>query len=118
MNTPELWNQVKATEERIAKTNNQLLVKHMRDIRDNSDGDEAWMLEDRADRELISFTQKSMQQRLSMARRSGKHSWWNSQRCEVNALRQLLYRALDEEDLVSVINYAAMIHARKIIDAQ
>lgn len=118
MTTPELLAHIRATEQRLAKANNQLLIKRMGELRTNAYGDAAWMLEDRADRELISHTQKVMQQSLSQGRSKGKSGWWNQDKCDATVLRNLMYRAIDENDLVSVINYAAMLHVRKITDAQ
>jgi hypothetical protein len=117
MTTPELLEQLKLTEQRIANACNQLLIKRMSEIR-HDETSEPWMLEDQADRELIHFTQKVMQHRLSVARRKGRYGWWNQHSCDTSVLTGLLQRAMDDDDLVSVINYAAMLHVRKIIDAQ
>lgn len=118
MTTPELLEQLKITEQRIANACNQLLIRRMGEIRDNENTCDAWMQEDQADRELITFTQKVMQHRLSAARRKGRYGWWNKSSCDTKVLTSLLHRAMDDNDLVSVINYAAMLQVRKIIDAQ
>lgn len=85
-------------------------------IRSNRNHDEAWLNEDRADRELVSYTQKAMRETLGDARYKGRRGWWRKEECTVEQLEKLLQKALDDRDMISVINYAAMIEVRRITD--
>lgn len=85
-------------------------------IRANKTNDETWLNEDRADRELVAFTQKNMRTTLAAARLKGRRGWWRESECSIKELNTLLYEAVEKNDMASVINYAAMIQVRKIID--
>lgn len=85
-------------------------------IRANKTNDEAWLNEDRADRELVAFTQKNMRTKLAAARLKGRRGWWRESECSIEELKALLDQAMAKNDMASVINYAAMIQVRNIID--
>jgi hypothetical protein len=105
-----------AREQKAMATNDNIIALNLLNLRANSNNDEAWLINDRADRELLIYTQKAMRQRLAAARDNGKHGWWSDKLTESETLKNQLYRALDENDLISVINYAAMLHTRKLAD--
>lgn len=85
-------------------------------LRVNRNADEAWLNEDRADRELVSYTQKAMREKLAAARMKGRRGWWRMDACSIEELEALLQKALADKDMISVINYAAMIEVRRITD--
>jgi hypothetical protein len=85
-------------------------------LRSNRNNDEAWLNEDRADRELVSFTQKVMRETLADGRKKGRSGWWRNEHCSVEHLEDLLNKAVKDGDMMSVINYAAMIQIRRITD--
>lgn len=105
-----------AREQKAMATNDNIIALNLLNLRANSNNDEAWLINDRADRELLIYTQKAMRQRLAAARDNGKHGWWSDKLTDSETLKNQLYRALDENDLISVINFAAMLHARKLAD--
>lgn len=85
-------------------------------IRKQAASTDRQVTEDRADRELIAFTQKKMREALAKARTKGRQGWWSEADCQIEHLEDLLSRAFDQGDMISVINYAAMIEARRIAD--
>jgi hypothetical protein len=85
-------------------------------IRSNRNQDESWLNEDRADRELVSYTQKAMREKLAAARLKGRRGWWRAEACSIGQLENLLYEALAKGNMIDVINYAAMIEVRRITD--
>lgn len=85
-------------------------------IRSNRNNDEAWLNEDRADRELVAYTQKAMREKLAAARQKGRRGWWKKDECTIADLANLLDQALEKGDMIDVINYAAMIEVRRITD--
>lgn len=70
-----------------------------------------------ADSVLVSSTADAMAHRLGRARQEDRHSWWNPAVCSVVYLRDLLDKAVADEDWVSVCNYAAMLRMREAVDA-
>lgn len=85
-------------------------------IRSNHNHDEDWLNEDRADRELVSYTQKAMRETLAHARQKGRRGWWRKSECTIEHLESLLQSAIDKGDMIDIINYAAMIEIRRITD--
>lgn len=85
-------------------------------MRSNRNHDEPWLNEDRADRELVSYTQKAMREKLALARMKGRSGWWRKDACTIDELEFLLDQARTQGDMISVINYAAMIEVRRIAD--
>lgn len=85
-------------------------------LRSNRNNDEHWLNEDRADRELVAFTQKVMRETLAAARKKGRSGWWRNEQCAIEHLENLLDQAIKDGDMISVINYAAMIQIRRITD--
>lgn len=94
----------------------RILTQCFHALRSNRNNDEAWINEDRADRELVSYTQKAMRDKLAEARNKGHHGWWRQNKCTIATLENLLHQAAAKGDMVSVINYAAMIEVRRITD--
>lgn len=85
-------------------------------IRKNAPTTEPFVTEDRADRELIAFTQKQMREAMAKARLRGRKGWWNENDCHIQHLEELLIEAVQERNWINIINYAAMINARLIAD--
>ncbi len=94
----------------------QIFALQMRVIHENATKVERFQTEDRADRELVSLTQKQMRESLAKARAKGKAGWWNPTQCSMEHLQNLLQVAVSKGDMINVINYAAMINARRIAD--
>lgn len=93
----------------------QIFCMQMYAIRKNAGSTERFVTEDRADRELASFTQKCMREKLAEARKKQKQGWWNPQECSIEHLHTLLAEAVRKGQMINIINYAAMIHARQIM---
>lgn len=85
-------------------------------LRSNRNNDAAWVNEDRADRELVSYTQKTMRDDLAKARSKGRSGWWREDQCTIEHLQDLLQEAIQNDDMPNVIVYAAMIEVRRITD--
>lgn len=94
----------------------QIFALQMHAIRTNMQSIERFQTEDRADRELVALTQKQMRESLAKAREKGKGGWWNPSECSIGELQDLLHKAVLDGEMLSVINYAAMINARQIAD--
>lgn len=77
---------------------------------------ERFVIEDAFDNALINFTPKIMREALAKASSEGKRGWWNAAECTTEHLRNLLATAVQKADMVSVMNYAAMIYAREITE--
>lgn len=101
---------------RMSTPPNDLLRHCMRAIRSNRNHDDATINEDRADRELVAYTQKVMRDSLAAARMKGRRGWWRQAECTIEYLEKLLHEAQKRNDLISVINYAAMLQVRRITD--
>ena len=97
-------------------TTANIFAMQMAAIKKNAPSTERFVTEDRADRELVSFTQKLMREKLAKARQKGRQGWWNPDDCQIEHLHDLLNTAHKEGDMISIINYAAMINARRIAD--
>ena len=95
---------------------NRILAQCFAALRSNRFNDEAWLIEDRADRELVSFTQKTMRDKLDAARLKGRRGWWKQNECSMENLENSLHSAIAKGDMADVINYAAMIQVRRITD--
>ena len=67
-----------------------------------------------ADVDLPDHTRAAMAKKLAATRRNkGKGGWWDEERCSINSLREKLRAAVDENNMIDIINYAAMIHFRE-----
>lgn len=99
-------------------TNDTILKLNVNALRSNKHQLEPWQREEKADHELITYTTKAMRLRLAQASQKGRYGWWNDRECSAQHLQNCYERAVAEDDLISVINYAAMIHARRICDTE
>jgi hypothetical protein len=99
-------------------TNDAILKLNIDALRSKKHKMEPWQREEKADQELISYTSKAMRLRLAHASQKGRYGWWNESECTTQHLQNCYHRAIAEDDLLSVINYAAMIHARRICDTE
>jgi predicted kinase len=97
-------------------TTQQIFALQMQAIRTNATKVERFQTDDRADRELVALTQKQMREALAKAREKGKSGWWNATECSTESLEELLQEAVKKGHMINVINYAAMINARRIAD--
>lgn len=100
----------------VRTTPQTIFAMQMEIIRKNAPTTEPFVSDDRADRELVSFTQKAMREKLAQARHKGKSGWWKQNECSVEHLHERMIEAVQEDNMINVINYAAMIHARRVAD--
>jgi hypothetical protein len=96
--------------------NDQILALNLKALRTNKIQRERFICEDKADHELVNYTTKAMRCKLGEARAKGRQGWWRQDECSIDQLQNLLDLALADADMISVINYAAMIHARRLTD--
>jgi hypothetical protein len=80
----------------------------------NLDGDRA--PDEIADTHLVHYVKLLMQDKLAAARKKGRGGWWDPERCSVLDLRRMLIEHVDKGDMRDVINLAAMVHARELVD--
>lgn len=99
-------------------TNDAILKLNIDALRSKKHKMEPWQREEKANQELISYTSKAMRLRLKQAALKGRAGWWQESECSIEHLNDLLIEAHDENDMISVVNYAAMIHARRICDTE
>lgn len=97
-------------------TNDLILAMNLTALRANKNQQQEFICEDKADHELVTYTTKAMRLKLATARERGRKGWWREGQCSIDQLQNLLDLALADNDMVSVINYAAMIHARRLVD--
>jgi hypothetical protein len=97
-------------------TNDLILAMNLTALRANKKPNEQFICEDKADHELVTYTTRAMRLKLASARVKGRQGWWREDECSIDQLKNLLDLALAESDMISVINYAAMIHARRLVD--
>ena len=55
-----------------------------------------------------------MKERLKLKREQGRGGWNDPKQCKIEILYARLLRALDEDKMVDVANFAMMIHIRKM----
>lgn len=99
-------------------TNDAILKLNINALRSNKHQLEPWRREEKANQELITYTSKAMRLRLNQASLKGRAGWWQESECSIEHLKNLFIKAYGDNDMVSVINYAAMIHARRICDTE
>ncbi len=64
------------------------------------------------DGEALAIFTAAMHKRLTKARKQGRSGWEKPSECSVESLAALLIKAVGDGDLVSVANYAMMLHQR------
>lgn len=69
-----------------------------------------------ADDRLCYVAHQAMTQKLRKKREEGRGGWWNPDECSVEFLRECLHAHLIKGDMVDVMNFAAMIYAREMLD--
>jgi hypothetical protein len=72
--------------------------------------------EEMADRRLVEHASKAMARKLSIARQKGRGGWWDEEACSVEQLRAMLAEHVEKGDMRDVMNFAAMIYVRQIVD--
>lgn len=97
-------------------TNDKILELNIKALRDPKNTREQWLKDDHADRELVAYTTKAMRNKLADARKKGRAGWWDNTQCSIEHLQNLMLTAVQDGDMISVINYAAMVHARQLAD--
>lgn len=65
------------------------------------------------DERLCTIAHIAMTHKLERKRREGRGGWWDSGRCSVEQLRELLRQHVEKGDMVDVMNLAAMVFARE-----
>ena len=98
--------------------NDQIMALNIKALRAPKDTREQFKKDEHADRELVAYTTKAMRIKLASASEKGRAGWWDDKQCTAEQLHSLMLTAVQEDDLISVINYAAMVHARKLADQQ
>lgn len=68
--------------------------------------------------DLAMFVEMAVRVKLHDAQSTGKSGWWIKEECPIEQLEKLLEKAYLDKDYISIINYAAMIHARKHADGE
>lgn len=68
-----------------------------------------------ADNYLVAIAGKAMAEKLEAARKKGRGGWWRED-CAVSDLRQMLRDHIKKGDMRDVMNLAAMIFVREIVD--
>lgn len=101
---------------RTATDIKRILKSCFQALRSNRNNDETWLNEDRADRELVSYTQKTMRDDLAKARSKGRSGWWRQDQCSIERLEELLREAIAKDNMPNIVIYAAMIEVRRITD--
>jgi hypothetical protein len=71
----------------------------------------------RADCRLVGYATGAMNEKLRIYRSKGRGGWWKQKECSLDFLRELLTDHVQKGDMVDVMNIAAMIFVREIIDA-
>ena len=76
------------------------------------------VLERYADRKLVRMADNAMEEKLAAAREKGRGGWWDQEVCSVEYLRELLQHHMAKGDMRDVVNLAAMIYIREIVDSE
>lgn len=100
----------------MSVTTEHVYALQLRVLQSKARRTERFIIEDAADHALTTFTQKLMRDRLAQARDKGKQGWWNPSECTRETLENLLHASLAKKSLIDVINYAAMLHARNLVE--
>jgi len=82
-------------------------------VAENRISDEAEVL---ADKRLLHYASRAMEEKLEAARKKGRGGWWNPDECSIEHLHNLLHEHVKKGDMVDVMNFAAMIYARECAD--
>lgn len=89
-------------------------IKNLRECPDKAPvGDERI-----ADYGLLRMIGRECSDRLEAAREKGRHGWWDDKVCSIASLKASLAKAITKGDMIDVINFAAMIHAREAVDGK
>lgn len=71
-----------------------------------------------ADTMLTRFTSQAMEEKLAESRAKGKHGWWDKDVCSIEYLYSIFNRALTRNNLLGIINTAAMIYVRECAEEE
>jgi hypothetical protein len=71
-----------------------------------------------ADSELMRMMAAEATNKLDDATKKGRHGWWDDKVCSIRDLKLRLGDAIFHGNMIDVINYAAMIHAREAVDGK
>lgn len=70
-----------------------------------------------ADMALVAYASEAMREKLAAAREKGRGGWWDDGECQVEHLKEMLIDHVSKGDMRDVMNIAAMIYVREIVDA-
>ena len=68
------------------------------------------------DKLLVDLVTRDMQDKLNKKRKQGYGGWWAEELCSTEDLLERLRGHIEKGDMVDVMNFAAMIHARKLLE--
>jgi len=68
--------------------------------------------------DLANFVEMAMRMKFMEAHDQGKSGWWLEDECTIEQLETLLEKAISDKDYISIINYCAMVYARKNADGK
>lgn len=95
----------------------QIIAIEIKNLRESPDkapvGDERI-----ADYALMRMIDRECSDRVEAARENGRHGWWDDKVCSIANLKAGLAKAITKGDMIDVINFAAMIHAREAVDGK
>ena len=66
------------------------------------------------DDRLCEYVYRSMKEKLALARDKGRGGWYRED-CKIDDLKKMLIEHIDKGDMIDVINFAAMIYAKKLM---
>jgi hypothetical protein len=66
---------------------------------------------------LVNYARMAMHERLVDEKNKGLYGWWNKEQCTIESLKALLDKAVKDGDMVSVMNFSAMMYVREIYDS-
>ena len=66
---------------------------------------------------LVEAAASMMRSKLSKARDKGRGGWWNPKECTAKGLREAMEQHTEKGDPVDVMNLAAMVAVREMLEA-
>ena len=66
---------------------------------------------------LVEAAASMMRSKLSKARDKGRGGWWNPKECTAKGLREAIEQHTEKGDPVDVMNLAAMVAVREMLEA-
>lgn len=69
------------------------------------------------DEVLVEAAASMMRHKLAKARDTGRSGWWNPKECTARGLREAMEAHVEKGDPVDVMNLAAMVAVREMLEA-